>query len=143
MHPPRNSKSFEDYCCQEILASIVRFDIKRLDFVFDVYRAESLKREERKRRGNEICFAVRRETAIPKNFAAFLCNDSNKTQLFELISNLVCVHREHQLTIVSTKGETVLSNKQLHVKNFLQVTRKRLIHEFSSATRISQINFRR
>ena len=111
MHPPRSSKTFEDYCCQEILASIARFNIKRVDFVFDVYLADSLKREERKRRGNEICFAVRRDTAIPKNFAAFLCNDRNKTQLFELISNLVCNDKERRLTIVSTKGETVISNK--------------------------------
>ena len=58
MHPPKSSKTFGMYCCDEVLSPIVRSGIKRSDFIFDIYRSDSLKKGERIRRG---CNANRSE----------------------------------------------------------------------------------
>ena len=61
MHPPKSSKTFGMYCCDEVLSPIVRSDIKRSDFIFDIYLSDSLKKGERIRRGcNDNRFSVRR-----------------------------------------------------------------------------------
>ena len=77
-----------------------------------------MKRDERKRRGYaDNRFAVRKDTTIPKNFPAFLGNDNNKTELFGLIADFIYEDRQHYLTMVSTKGEEVVSNKQFSHEN--------------------------
>ena len=50
-HPPKSSKTFGMYCCDEVLSPIVRSGIKRSDFIFDIYPSDLLKKGERIRRG--------------------------------------------------------------------------------------------
>ena len=78
MHPPRSSKAIGDYCCEEVLSPIINSTLKRIDLVFDIYREDSLKRDVRMRRGNEVSrFAVRKETPVPKNFKSFFTHQKN------------------------------------------------------------------
>ena len=108
----KSSKTFGMYC-DEVLSPIVRSGIKRSDFIFDIYRSDSLKKGDRIRRGcNDNRFSVRKETSIPRNFIAFLGNDSNKTELFYLIDVISEGENQH-MTIVGTKGLEVVSNKEI------------------------------
>ena len=86
----------------------------RIDLVFDVYREDSLKRDVRMRRGNEVCrFAVRKETPVPKNFKSFLHNEGNKTGLFHLIASLIHEKNNCEITIVGTKDTEIIANKNV------------------------------
>ena len=64
---------------------------RRVDLVFDHYKKGSLKGEVRQSRGTGRAVKVDIETKRPGDWAAFLRVDSNKTNLFELISDyLIC-----------------------------------------------------
>ena len=55
------TKIFGMYCYDEVLSPIVRSGIKRSDYIFDIYRSDSLKKGERIRRGcNDNRFSVRK-----------------------------------------------------------------------------------
>ena len=143
MHPPRSSKAIGEYCSDEVLGPILNSKLNRTDLVFDVYRKDSLKRDERIRRGNDVSrFSVRKETPIPKNFKSFLGNEGNKTELFRLIADLL-LETSGNITLVGTKGEGIVTkhdvdrnalspcNKEeadtrifLHVKDQARVYRK-------------------
>ena len=125
MHPPRSSKTFGMYCCDEVLSPIVRSGIKRSDFIFDIYRSDSLKKGERIRRGsNDNRFSVRKKTSIPRNFIAFLGNDSNKTELFYLIADVITEGENQHMTIVGTRGIGVVSNKEINKYNISPCTQE-------------------
>ena len=62
MHPPKSSKTFGMYCCDEVLSPIVLSGINRSDLIFDIYPSDSLKKGERIRRGcSDNRFSVRKE----------------------------------------------------------------------------------
>ena len=83
MHPPRTSTKFGDYSRNEVVAPIFALPVTRVDVVFDVYKPDALKRDERERRGQEsVRYLVRKDTTIPKLFSTIMRNDESKTQLF-------------------------------------------------------------
>jgi len=83
INSPRNSKTFGEYC-KELESKVLKIGAGacRLDFVFDVYKKNSLKSQTRESRGKGTRVSVRKETPIPKDFQKFLRNDKNKTELF-------------------------------------------------------------
>jgi hypothetical protein len=113
-HPPRSSIKFEEYCTSEIIGPLRRLSAQRIDLVFDVYKENSMKSQERERRGRDTGrYIVRKDTPIPKNFGkAILKNEKSKTELFEMVADMIS-STESDTVFVSTKGESVMSNKSI------------------------------
>lgn len=113
-HPPRSSIKFEEYCTSEIIGPLRRLSAQRIDLVFNVYKENSMKSQERERRGRDTRrYIVRKDTPIPKNFGkAILKNEKSKTELFEMVADMIS-STESDTVFVSTKGESVMSNKSI------------------------------
>ena len=77
-----------------------------------------------KRDCNDNHFSVRKETSIPRNFIAFLGNDSNKTELFYLIADVISEGENQHMTIVGTKGIEVVSNIEINKYNISPCTQE-------------------
>ena len=54
--------------------------------IFDVYREDSLKSEERDKRGKGARKRVTGNSKVPTNWRSFLRNDNNKNELFHFIA---------------------------------------------------------
>lgn len=84
MHAMKNLPSTLGQICLQVLDQM----IPKADFVFstDSYHANSIKSQERLRRGNSDKFIIDGPaTRKPADFKLFLTNDENKTQLFQLM----------------------------------------------------------
>ena len=90
--------------------------VKRLDFVWDVYKAGSLKSSTRERRGMGEALRVAASTRLPPNWQTFLRVDSNKTGLFNyLASALKAFHPPEGKVVLTTCQEDVISNPESDV----------------------------
>ena len=109
--PPRASKSFGDYIRQDLIPIVESYGNKfqRTHMVFDVYREDSLKSEERDKRGNGTRKRVTGNSKVPTNWRSFLRNDCNKTELFHFIADKISETQTRNPVIV-TKDDTALSN---------------------------------
>ena len=103
MHPPRTSTRSGDSKL-EVIAPIFEIPAKRIDVVFDVYKADSLKRGEREWRGQDSGhYIVRKDTHIPMSFSTTIMrNDTSKAQLFEMIASDIVQLETPNVTVVST-----------------------------------------
>ena len=93
-YKPTVSNTYGQYCKQELTQKVkdIARDVDRVDLVFNVYRTPSIKRETRESRGSGIRVSVRSETPLVKSTQganAFLKNDQNKTELFELFADIL------------------------------------------------------
>ena len=61
--------------------------------------------------------SVRKDTPICKDFRKFMRNDTNKTELFKMISEAVIEIPEILATIVATIGSKIVSNSSLEKLN--------------------------
>ena len=59
---------------------------QRVDIVWDIYKAGSLKQQRREKRGKGVCRRVAANNSIPKNWGEFLRLDDNKKELFAFLS---------------------------------------------------------
>lgn len=86
--------------------------IDRLDIVWDLYMADSLKADTRSKRGKGARRRVELSSAVPRNWQEFLRIDENKMELFSfLASNMANIDTNKHLII--TLGPSVLcSNRQ-------------------------------
>ena len=85
---PVAAKTFQDYV-NIVFAPYISTQLEkvhRLDFVWDIYLADSLKGTTRKKRGKGIRKRVVPSTVMPKNWKDFLRVDQNKTELFGFLS---------------------------------------------------------
>ena len=113
MLKPGISKTFEVYAKEVFLPyiSLQLCKATRIDLVWDVYLNDSLKGTARLNRGQGIRRRVVGTGVIPGNWQNFLRVDSNKTELFSYLSQIVA-----QMPLVDdkqvyvTNGEQVLSN---------------------------------
>jgi hypothetical protein len=100
---PDSGRTFADYrnniFIPYILATLRK--VKRIDVVFDVYRADSLKLSTREKRGVGKRFQVNGQAKIPTNWQEFLRVDSNKTELFHFLA-------ETEFKPSDTQGKTIL-----------------------------------
>ena len=112
INKPYNSTTFGQYCSAEIPLKIQQHlaGLKRLDFVFDTYRPDSIKGQTREARGDGIRIAVRNETPIATKFQSFLRNNDNKTELFKLLAVNIAEIPSNSVNILATHLEEVLSN---------------------------------
>lgn len=86
---PGMCKTFEDYRQKVFIPYLIALlhQVSRIDIVFDIYKANSLKEMAREKRGTGMKTIVLPNTTIPSNWAEFLRVDDNKTSLFHFLAN--------------------------------------------------------
>ena len=85
---PATSRTFEEYE-ERVFAPCISAQLEksnRIDIVWDVYLADSLKASMREKRGKGTRKRVAPSTVMLKNWTDFLRVDENKTELFAFLS---------------------------------------------------------
>ena len=111
MLKPGISKTFEVYAKKVFLTyiSLQLCKATRVDLVWDVYLIDSLKGTARLKRGQSICRQVAGTGVIPGDWQNFLRVDSNKTELFSYLSQIVApMPLADDKQVYVTNGEQVL-----------------------------------
>ena len=109
MNPPRGASTFGNYCSElKDKLKTIGNDLARVDVAFDIYKDKSLKSQTRENRGAGIRVSVRENTPVLKNFASFMRNDLNKTELFATLAQSFTAIANP--TIVATNLENVVTN---------------------------------
>uniref|UniRef100_H3APT8 Uncharacterized protein n=1 Tax=Latimeria chalumnae TaxID=7897 RepID=H3APT8_LATCH len=106
------AQTFEEYAESNFIPYVKSQleDVQRLDVIWDQYPANSLKVQAQEGCGLGSRRCVSGKTAIPRNWAGFLCNNQNKTELFCFLSEklseinvgrkeLYTTHLDHVLTV--------------------------------------------
>ena len=112
-------KTFQEYAQLVFLPHLALMlqDVVRLDVVWDIYRKDSLKLQNRQSRGVGNRLLLSGKTSIPINWKNFLRVDANKEGLFRLLAVAV---QEFQppagKTIISTLGEHAVSSPVLNLQ---------------------------
>jgi len=115
---PGCSRNFEEYGTKIILPYVRSMVTKvlRLDIVFDTYVLNSLKSSTQSKRGTGTRTRVTGSTKVPKNWQAFLREDSNKTELFHYLATLLIaqsVGDSKQLFVTYDDG--VMCNSDINI----------------------------
>nr|KAG5708605.1 hypothetical protein BaRGS_033026 [Batillaria attramentaria] len=111
MLSPKFAKNFQQYVDLIFLPYIQRqFETtSRVDIVWDVYKADSLKASARERRGCGFKRMVVPSAQLPGNWKGFLRDNDNKTQLFEFLAkSLAEKSYDEGKKLVTTIGDKVL-----------------------------------
>ena len=118
---PISAKTFVEYSTQHImpfLASQMTRTVQRLDAIWDTYPEHSLKSLTHQRRGTGPRTRIGDgQTRIPKHDwnSGFLKNEENKKELFCFLSDEIVKHDMGGKLLLSTKCDSVLSNRQCDV----------------------------
>ena len=114
MIKPENCTTFEEYVERNIIPYIESYfkNVSRIDLIWDVYHDKSLKNITRKKRGTSFKRIVSNRTSLPPNWAAFLKNNFNKTELSLFLANYVVNYyrTNKEVLIVSTLKDNVITN---------------------------------
>eukprot|EP00795_Rhopilema_esculentum_P005341 gene5341-513_t len=115
---PGRSKTFKEYAEKNILPKIIRYSSKyrRTDLVFDVYREPSLKQETRNRRGSGVRRRVAANSKTPMSWKAFLCDNTNKIELFHFLAQKISETSTANAVVV-TMGEAALANQAMSLSD--------------------------
>ncbi|XP_078492496.1 uncharacterized protein LOC144748319 [Ciona intestinalis] len=110
MLKPMNSKTFGEYAKDVYLPFIERQlkDASRVDVVWDVYIANSLKASTRNKRGKGVRRRVQPNSRIPGCWGAFLRLNENKTELFKYLAEETNKIFTCDKQIISTYAQNVL-----------------------------------
>ena len=113
MLSPKLTSTFQEYVDRIVFPYILRhFDsTSRIDIVFDVYKADSLKSAAREKRGFGARRRVLDSSQIPGNWQGFLRVNENKTELFKFVAETLVEKAKLQLQdkiMVCTNAEKVL-----------------------------------
>jgi len=114
---PGTAKTFEGYATDlfvpHVTSQLQRVD--RLDIVWDLYMADSLKADICCRRGKAVRRRVVPTSAVPENWQGFLCVDDNKTELFSfLASNVVDTDTNKRLITTIANCQDVSASSTMH-----------------------------
>jgi len=109
---PATAVTFLEYgtkvFCSHVLSYL--FQANRVDVVFDVYTADSLKRDTRIKRGNGVRRKVVADCNVPRNWQEFLRIDDNKTEPFKFFAGVI-TEKACEITgktvIVTVEGDVV------------------------------------
>ena len=107
--PSKVSKTFQDFTDDVFMVCIVQQlnNVHRLDVVWGVYIAESLKTSTRQKRGHGQQ-RVSPSAPIPSDRKGFLRNDANKQDLFAFLAKEIEKFKVSGKQIVSTCHENVV-----------------------------------
>ena len=89
--PTSQVTTFSEYC-NEVFIPWSKQQLQncnRVDIVWDSYLAGSLKESTREKRGKGVRRKVGGQTKMPSNFKDFLRDNTNKTELFNLLTERV------------------------------------------------------
>lgn len=115
--PTATVTTFNSYAEEIFIPFIVSHlqSTKRVDIVWDKYKENSIKNTTREKRGKGQRRKVTEDTKIPANWKGFLQDNSNKKELFSLLTNKVAnfnfsedkeVNITSDESVVSSKGST-------------------------------------
>ena len=114
MIKPENCTTFEEYAERNIIPYIESYfkNVSQIDLIWDVYHDKSLKNITHKKRGTSFKRIVSNRTSLPSNWAAFLKNNFNKTELSIFLANYVVNYywTNKEVLIVSTLKDNVITN---------------------------------
>lgn len=111
---PTKGSTFESYAKDEVLSKVQKHmqKYKQAHIVFDVYRTDSMKAQTRQKRGTGVRRRVISTAKTPGNWASFLRNDQNKTELFAYLADTIVSSQADDTTcIIVTKGDAALCSK--------------------------------
>ena len=106
---PKYAKTFGDFASEVFLPYLSKQlqSCLRVDVVWDSYSPESLKCQERSKRGTGRRRHVDEANMLPANWNDFLRRDENKEELFKFLSH-ISVTLDTPDQVVATMGEQVL-----------------------------------
>ena len=111
--PPIRGSTFKQYASGKFLLFLdpkLR-DVKRLDFVFDVYVNDSLKSTTRSHRSEGSRKRVKNNYIAPANWNSFLRHSDKKTELFSYLANFSHQNLKNgEKSFVITVGSEVLTS---------------------------------
>jgi hypothetical protein len=109
---PGIAETFDDYTRLVFNPHIERQlrEVLRLDLVWDRYFDDSLKSATRSKRGKGIRRHVVPKGKVPSQWKDFLWINSNKTELFELLSQQVVTITSPKV-VIATLGSAAISNR--------------------------------
>ena len=112
---PRDCSTFKDYSLKVFcpFLSTQLEACERIDIISDRYFKNTLKTKARKKRGSGVRRRVPRDSKIPGNWQAFLRVDESKEELFKLLAT-ESVNMKTNKIVISSKGESIVSNNDLH-----------------------------
>ncbi|XP_048003917.1 uncharacterized protein LOC125240114 [Leguminivora glycinivorella] len=119
---PSNSETFKDYADTIFIGFLNKEleNVARLDIVWDRYDKDSLKNSAREKRGTGSRQRVSASTKIPKGWANFLREGTNKEELFHFLTSRAHSHFTDTTTdkeFYATNGPSVISNSTKDLKN--------------------------
>ena len=93
MFEPKTSRTFDKYFSIVFTPYVLKQleNTKRVDFVWDVYLDDSLKKSLREKQGAGQRRKVMGSTRIPSDWKGFLRVDGNKEELFRLFADKICI----------------------------------------------------
>lgn len=115
--PTANSVTFDEYAELVFIPYIMNqlHSCKRVDIVWDTYLPQSIKDSTRVKRGKGVRRKVAGKNKLPRNWADFLRDSSNKQELFgfltDKIAGVVCPENK-EIAITSGPTVTVLGTDQ-------------------------------
>lgn len=113
---PGTAKTFQGYA-SDVFVSYVTSQLQhldRLDIVWNLYMAGSLKADTRSKRGKGVRRRVEPSSAVPGNWQEFIRIDDNKKELFSfLASNVADIDTNKHL--ITTQGTGVLCSSRQDV----------------------------
>ena len=140
MRKPKLARTFGEYADNDMIPFFKSqlVDVVRLDVVWDQYVEHSLKEEVRVGRGVGSRRRVLDNTVIPKNWASFLRNNTNKKELFCFLAEKLASQNVHGKQIYTTHLDKVLSTSELKdeidICNHEEADTRMLLHAFHAAT---------
>ena len=115
----RDCLTFKDYSLNVFFPFVATQleTCERIYIIWDKYFKSTLKAKARRNRGSGVHRRVQHDSKIPCNWQEFLCVDGNKEEFSEFLATEL-VNIQTNKVINSTKGESILSNNDLHGSPF-------------------------
>ncbi|KAG1695759.1 Integrin alpha-PS2 [Nymphon striatum] len=110
--------TFIEYANSVFLPHVVKQleNCQRIDVVWDTYLPNSIKESTREKRGKGVRRKVLGKNKIPGNWNAFLCDPTNKQELFSFLSDIITTAELPSGKVVAiTCGEKVEMNGRVHL----------------------------
>jgi len=113
MMKPASAKTLDEYAQQVFIpySSSQPRSVSRVDLVRDTYKDHSLKGTARAKRGKNVRRGVIGKAAVPENWQNLLRFDSNKTELFSFLSNVLlqAICKEDKEVVVTDRKEVLFT----------------------------------
>ena len=113
-----NIKTFDHYAESVFIPHLLGYleKCRRLDLVWDVYTADSIKASTREKRGQGTRRKVIGKNVMPSNWKSFLRNEENKRELFTFLNTKIASADTLGKDVLVTQDENVLtSNSSLEM----------------------------